>query len=102
LREDEMICWEPVTLDCLNFPEPAPVVYHHEIALTPPQGFISCTLEDGTETMCPRPAPRPAFIDVTTWPDPCLPADPPQPGIGEILWLRTTAIDAAGNEDCGE
>ena len=92
-----MICWVPVTLDCSGEPEIA-VHYRHEVALIPPQGFIPCILDDGTESTCPLPAATPGFV---TTPDTTECTMTPEPAVGEITFIRTTAIDAAGNEDCG-
>jgi hypothetical protein len=91
-----MICWNPVTTNCDGGPESA-IIYRHKVALIPPQGFFPCTV-DGVETTCAEPAQAPVWVE-TPFTDECTAV--PEPGPGELMLLRTTAIDEAGNEDCG-
>ena len=79
--------------------EPAAIHYRHEVALIPPQGFISCLDPDGRPTTCALPPEAPVWV-TTPFTDECTVV--PEPGPGELMLLRTTAIDAAGNEDCGQ
>jgi len=92
-----MICWELSDLDCKGNIEPAAIYYFHEATVVPPQGFISCTLEDGTESTCPFPAIIPPFSPYRDFSG-C--ADTPEPSLGEVVMLRTKKVDEAGNEDC--
>jgi hypothetical protein len=88
-----MFCWTPVTLDCTGAVEPPGIHYRHEVALIPPQGFVPCD-----EGMCAEPRQDPVWVN-TQFTTECTPV--PEPGPGELMLLKTTAIDAAGNEDCG-
>ena len=92
------MCWQPVALDCNGIPEPAPVTYQHEMALLPPQGFVACVL-DGQPGMCATPAPLPRWVSAPDVDGGC--AETSEPRVGEIVMLRTTAVDEAGNLDCG-
>ena len=75
------MCWQPVTLDCNGATETMGT-YRHEIAYVDTSGQV------------------PTFSHILTSEDPCV-AEPREPAEGEMLLLRTTAIDSAGNEDCG-
>ena len=76
-----MICWELVTLDCAGAPE-VMGTYRHEVAYIQQAGQI------------------PAFTLLQQTEDPCVPTLV-EPVLGEVLLMKVTAIDAAGNEDCG-
>jgi hypothetical protein len=93
-----MLCWQPVTQDCAGGLETMGT-YRHEYAYVHIVGLQDCGAGDGS--LCPVYAVSP-FQPVGQTADPCLPFDPADPAIGEILLLRVTAIDAAGNEDCGD
>lgn len=94
------MCWAPVVVDCLGQPELA-VTYLHQVAMVVIVGWTLCSLEDPPMVeygMCPvylfeSPGSR---VESSS---PCLDAPGPRPG--ELLILRTTAVDSAGNEDCG-
>ena len=76
-----MICWQPIGLDCNGAPE-VMGTYRHEATYIQESGQI------------------PAFVLLQQTEDPCVPPLV-EPVTGEILLMRVTAIDAAGNEDCG-
>lgn len=77
-----MLCWVPVTLDCNGALESGPVTYRHELADITDSGQL------------------PAFTLLVSHGDECIPTVAP-PAVGHVQLFRTTAIDAAGNEDCG-
>lgn len=93
-----MFCWQPVTTNCDGGPEIV-AAYRHEIAYIRVVGTQPCS-DNPADGYCPLYI-RENFIESITWPSECLPSDPPNPGPGEVLLIRATAIDAAGNEDCG-
>jgi len=92
------LCWDPVTTNCDGGPEDV-VAYMDEDAYARIIGWNACVLEDGTTYPCPVYAYDP-FTLLELNADPCVPRLP-DPGPGEVLFIRTTAIDAAGNLDCG-
>jgi len=93
-----MICWEPVVLDCAGGIE-ATLTYRHESAYIRVIGTQPCLAGDPTSGDCPVYRLDPFNILQESM-DACV-QEPALPGIGEILLMKVTAIDATGNEDCG-
>ncbi len=93
-----LLCWAAVTTNCDGGPETI-AAYEDQGAYVRIVGEQLCILDDPTSGACPVYLFEPfTLLDLND--DPCVP-DLPAPGVGEILLIRTTAIDAAGNLDCG-
>ncbi len=71
------------------------LMYRHEAAYVRVVGQQDC----GDGTPCPVYRFEP-MVFYRQDADPCWP-DLPDPGVDEVLLERITAIDEAGNEDCG-
>ncbi len=93
-----LLCWDPVLTNCDGGPETI-AAYVDETAYVRIVRWDVCAMDDGTTYPCPVYLVEP-FTLLATDPDPCVP-DVPAPGPGEVLLIRTTAVDTAGNLDCG-
>lgn len=93
-----MICWEAVTLDCLGGQETMGT-YRHESAYIRVVGTQPCDPNDPAAGTCPSYL-RESFVTLQETADRCV-REQLLPGVGEVLLMKVTAIDAAGNEDCG-
>jgi hypothetical protein len=93
-----MICWTPPPSPC----EPLDR-FLHEFAYVRIVGTQVCGLdEEGREIGgCPIYI-RENFITTADGPDACLPFEPAVPGVGEVLLMKVTGFDKAGNPDDGK
>jgi hypothetical protein len=97
-----LLCWAAVVLDCNGGPEPG-VTYRDEVAYIVVTGMQPCDQSippDPQYGDCPIYGYT-LFNEVADDADPCVPGTNSSPGPGEVTLIRTTAIDLAGNEDCG-
>lgn len=92
-----MICWDT----CQVVPW-EPVVHRHEFAYVRVVGTQACGFDDDGNEIggCPVYI-RENFITSAEYDSPCLPYELATPGLGEVLLMKVTAIDEAGNNDCG-
>lgn len=94
-----LLTWALVTLDCAGGHE---AIDHYEVRYNVARllGWQMCPTEDDPEAVCP-------IYSSFAWSAPVAVVEPPfdtkelDIGVGEVLTWEVTAVDEAGNRDCG-